>query len=65
MDEALSKSVVYNENREMLEKAQEIVALFQDAIKLGYAISFSPDQLKTLVAICENGYLYKPTKGDQ
>jgi glucose uptake protein GlcU len=43
----------------MLTKAEEIVDLFQTAIRLGYSITFSPEQMRVLVAICEEGYLIK------
>lgn len=55
----ISASVAGEEDRELLNKAQEMVELFQRAIKLGYSISFAPDQLKTLLEICENGCLVK------
>ena len=34
------------ENWELLQKAQEIAELFQRAIKLGYSITCTPEQLK-------------------
>jgi hypothetical protein len=58
-DETLSVNVTSHEDRELLTKAQEIVELFQRAIHLGYSISFSPEQMKALLAICENGCLVK------
>lgn len=46
-------------------KAQEIVDLFQTAIKLGYSVSFTPEQMKLLITICEEGYLVKERKGHE
>jgi hypothetical protein len=46
----------------LLEKAGEMMRMFEAAIKLGYSISFSPEQLKLLIAICEEGYLVKSRK---
>lgn len=60
--EALSTVTANVDDRAMLTKADELVRLFQDAIKLGYSITFTPEQLQALVTICENGYLVKQEK---
>ncbi len=50
------------EIQELMQKAQEIMELFQRAIKLGYSISLSPEQMKTFVEICELAELIKGEK---
>jgi hypothetical protein len=64
MKAELSKEVFTQEDRDLLDKATELFKLFQDAIKLGFSISFTPDQLKELVEICEAGYMFRPEKKD-
>lgn len=59
---ALSTSVVSKEDRELLDKAQEIAELFQRAVRLGYSISMSPEQMSTVVAILECAELVKLEK---
>lgn len=58
METSLSTQVE-QDDRELLTRAQEIVELFQRAIKLGYSITFTPEQLRTLLTICEEGHLIK------
>jgi glucose uptake protein GlcU len=60
--QALSTATANSDDRAMLTKAQEIVDLFQTAIKLGYSITFSLEQMRVLIAICEEGYLIKERK---
>jgi hypothetical protein len=61
-DNKLSTSVAAEDDRALLEKAQEIAELFKRAVELGYSITFSPEQLKLLIAICEEGHLIKTSK---
>lgn len=58
-ERGLSTVVASKEDRKLLDKAQEIVDLFRDAIRLGYSITFSPEQMQLLIAICEEGHLIK------
>lgn len=62
MTTEISTEVVSNEDQKMLAKAAEIFDLFKTASELGYSVTFSPEQLRALVTICEEGYLYKPKK---
>jgi hypothetical protein len=62
MSNELSTSVAADDDRELLAKAQEISELFKRAVELGYSITFSPEQLKLLIAICEEGHLIKTPK---
>lgn len=59
MDSALSTQVAEKEDLELLTRAQEMVELFQRAIKLGYSITFTPEQLRVLLTVCEEGHLTK------
>ena len=58
-DKGLSTARAAKEDRDLLAKAQEVAELFQRAVKLGYSITFSPEQLKLLIAICEEARLTK------
>lgn len=62
MSDKLSTATANVEDRAILEKAEELMRLFQDAIRLGYSITFTPEQLQALIAICESGHLIKTPK---
>lgn len=55
----LSTATADAESRELLTQANEIAELFKRAVELGYSITFSPEQLKLLIKICEEGHLIK------
>lgn len=59
MTNALSTAVASDDDIQMLAKAQEIAELFQRAVKLGYSISMSPEQMKTVIEILECAQLVK------
>lgn len=42
-----------------LGRAQEIVELLQRAVKLGYSITFAPEQLRLVVKLLEEATLQK------
>jgi hypothetical protein len=60
--QALSTATAGDDIRAMLNKADEIVKLLQTAVDLGYSITFSPEQLRVLIAICEEARLIKQGK---
>lgn len=59
MSQQLSTVTTNAEDSETITKLEELVKLFKDAIKLGYSITFTPEQMKALIVICENGWLIK------
>jgi hypothetical protein len=59
---ALSANPASPEDRDLLNKAQEILELMQRAYKLGYSLTLPPEQMKTVIEIFENGHLIKPSE---
>ncbi len=62
MKQEIEKYDPHQQDRELLAKAQEIAELFQRAVKLGYSIVCTPEQLTLLIKICEELSLQKVEK---
>lgn len=65
MSEQLSTVTTNAEDSETITKLEELLKLFRDAIRLGYSITFTPEQMKALIVICEHGYLIKSSTKQQ
>jgi hypothetical protein len=58
MDE-LSTATASAEDRDLLNKAQEILELFKTADKLGWTLVLPPEKYKVIIEILESGELMK------
>ena len=59
MGEALTTATANAEDRELLNKAQELLELFKTADKLGWTLVLPPEKYKILIEILESGDLRK------
>lgn len=59
MDDKLTTATASSEDRELLNKATEILDLLKTAYELKWSLVLSPDKMKMLIDILENAELTK------